>query len=529
MRKADISKYWERINKLELYDNLVEKITFSGADGLKDGFQVEFLSTINGICGKNGVGKSSFLKCIYTILSGNDIEGEYRYTNLEFEVVGKLKGSDVLLTHEDNTSYQNVYYLESSKVCSEILSFLAKTENVEELKDGIEVNEVFNKAKNKDIIEQIIGKKYKRIDVYEIPSALGDDTVFPLFELEDSYGVSYSNVGMGMGEFHCLYIAWYMNWVENKSLVLVEEPENFISVYSQEYLVHYMAKLAADNKLWCIVSTHSYQVLSAIGFENSTIISRATSEKSQPLENRHKNSYVRALGLNYAYKGAILVEDKCAAIFTKFLLRRFYPELLFDFQVVELRCDSNLEKMIKHFEPNVSLDYEFIVVFDADQSEKLKGFNRDTIYSTALPANDLIPPEKVIYESLLQKHELISKRLDVDCGFLLDVIDVHVNLEYHEIYKSISKDLDIEERQLFDAILNVWLMDDNNATKAKFFVASIVYRNQKLKCESNEWILKFTDGVLKGEEFQKDFELENDLVSLTFDGLNSFVNGIELK
>jgi Fe-S cluster assembly ATPase SufC len=529
MRNADILKYWERVNKLNLYKNIVQRIRFSGVEGLKDNFEVEFKSTIHAICGKNGVGKSSFLKSLYRVLSGNIIEEDKRFDNVQYEVEGKLGSQNVLFTHADTHFYTNVYYLESSKLCSEILTFLKTTENIEELKDGIEINQIFNGDKTKEIIEQIIGKKYKSIDIYEISSVLGDDTVFPFFEIEDSYGVKYSNLGMGMGEFHCLYITWYLNWVENDSLVLIEEPENFISVYSQEYLIHYIAKIAADNKLWSVISTHSYQILSSIGFNNATIISRATSKSSIPLANRHKNSYLRALGLNPTFKGAIFVEDYCAAVFTKFLIRKYYPELLFDFQIVELRCDSNLEKIIKHFEPNINIDYEFIVVFDADQSSKLKSLFNKNIYFTALPANSPEPPEKVIYDTLTSKIDLISERLDVSGEYLADIIDQYSSLEYHEIYRNIAAGISVDLRQIYDSILNVWLTEESNEDKAKFFVSSLVNRNNKIECNYEDQTVNFEKGILQGISYSKSFPLTECLVSISFDGINSFVNDKQLN
>lgn len=38
---------------------------------------------------------------------------------------------------------------------------------------------------------------------------------------------------------------WFVNWIDSNSILLIDEIENCISVYSQEYLMDYLAYISS--------------------------------------------------------------------------------------------------------------------------------------------------------------------------------------------------------------------------------------------------------------------------------------------
>lgn len=46
---------------------------------------------------------------------------------------------------------------------------------------------------------------------------------------------------------------WFVNWIDSNSILLIDEIENCISVYSQEYLMDYLAYISSKKHLDIII------------------------------------------------------------------------------------------------------------------------------------------------------------------------------------------------------------------------------------------------------------------------------------
>tara|TARA_R110001606_G_scaffold348622_1_gene498203 strand:+ start:22845 stop:24392 length:1548 start_codon:yes stop_codon:yes gene_type:complete len=468
MRRAKLSDGWRRVLENNRYPLRIDSIILKNILGFENGFSLKFSSGLSAICGKNGVGKSTLLNLMYQKLKFNTID-HYKFCT----------GADVGLTvhNEKSTNLSDkVFYLDPSAECTRIIDYIKNTANFDELLEGVEPSHILNKDEVRLILSKVVGKRYKSIKHYELDSVLEDDSTLPYFEVELFDGTQYPSSQMGLGEHLCIYLFWFANWIEKESILFIEEIENYLSAYSQEGLIDYLAYNLSDRKVWTILTSHSEHILNKVGLEDISIIySRESISKNVKLNKSRE--YFRALGLGEKILGAYLVEDYCAHLFLKKLILTLCPAILDSREIVSLRCDSNLEKMIKHFEPDKKIDYDFFTVFDADQSEKIHKLNKYNIPVAALPSKLSLNPEEEIWQHMNLNLKALSEELSCDFSRLDEFFEDNQTSDHHDRFYNIASSLKISYEALISACISVWLKDEENYNLSKFLILSLLLRN----------------------------------------------------
>ncbi|MBS9439160.1 ATP-binding cassette domain-containing protein [Photorhabdus noenieputensis] len=479
MRSAKVNDIWRHVSEIEKYKTRIVNIAISNLSGFED-INITPQSAITAICGKNGVGKTTLLKFIYNAIKNQKkYLPEDRFGNYDFIINLNYNNNYITLTEKSEHKLDNVYYLEPSQECSRILEYIRKTRNFNEIIEGEGENIAFNDDRVKPEIERIIGKQYKKIVFREITGVIEDDYTFPYFEVELSNDIKYSNVDMGMGEFSVFYILWFIRNCERNSIIFIEEPENFISANTQTYLMDRIAEQANSNKLWVMLSTHSEHILSKISVDNTKVLQKRTSDITHLVEPRYREKYLTALGLTPQLDGVIFVEDNFSAEFLNFLLSKFAPAFLKSHKILPIRCDSNIEKIVLHYEPLRKFSISYIGIFDADQQKKISKYIGKNIYVGALPGKKACPPEVLVWEILVDKLENIASQLQIDLDSIQCSV-VHNSTEnYHDRYLNISKELNIPIAVLLRAIFDQWVKDEVNSKLSHLFILSLINYNKK--------------------------------------------------
>lgn len=387
-------------------------------------------------------------------------------------------------------------------------------------------------------LKKIIGKQYKRIIFKEIADAIEPDYIFPYFEVETMNGIIYSNTDMGMGEFSVLYILWFIHSCDRDSFVFIEEPENFISANTQEYLMDKIAEQCDKKNIWITLSTHSEHILSKIDIEHTKVLQKKPSEVTHLIEPKYREKYLAALGLTPQLDGIIFVEDEFAANFINFILSTKAPSFLKTHKIIPLRCDSNIEKIILHYQPLKKSPVNYIGVFDADQKNKIGDLTSKDIYVVALPAESAQPPEEIVWITLLECVNEISQHLDLDNDSFQTSIMDHGTKNYHDRYKHIANDMQTPLNVLLRTIFSFWQKNTNNKKIIDMFLFSILNYNRILSSEikemdddyiyihvfDNEFPIKKTDilesdkiNLIKGVKitFKLYFDSENFIIRLS--------------
>jgi predicted ATPase len=100
-----------------------------------------------------------------------------------------------------------------------------------------------------------------------------DLIISPFFEV--SFGNDrYDSRTMGAGEIAILYLWWAINRAPRNALILIEEPETYLSPSSQESLSHFLIAEAVQKKLTVVMTSHSAKIIGSFPDENLRFLFR---------------------------------------------------------------------------------------------------------------------------------------------------------------------------------------------------------------------------------------------------------------
>lgn len=520
LKIKEIERSWLNVQKLGNYRKQLRAVSLTDESREDHQLEIDFNSGITAICGKNGSGKSSLLRTIYNFFSESSLR--HSKEGLKVSKIIAFNHKEEVLPQE---SIKNISILEPFSVFQKIHEFITTTDNVEELLEGVDYNSVLDAKAIREELSNVVGKSYSSIKVYEIEDIFPEDENFilPIFEVQTSSGLSYSNSNMGTGEFICIYIFWYLSWIEKETILLIDELENSISAYSQMRLLDYLAKISSFKGIWCVITTHSEHILNKVGLSNIRILSELPSKGLHVVRPEHQIKYLNSLGVGKDISGSILLEDSCALSFCKELINKFNPYFLREKQLVGLGGESNIEKLIKHFKPHQEINYDFFAVFDADMSHKLESMRTSKIKSIALPSGDLNNPDVEIWNTLFEHVEALATSLDISKSIFEESIEEHSVKDYHERLISISSDINIPVDRIRASVIKKWI--EINPQKAAEFALSAMTLGKKIESDKLDSIISMME-----ENSKLDLGFLRELVKAAESyAVFTHFNGIELK
>ena len=142
--------------------------------------------------------------------------------------------------------YDTGYDLDSIKYldCDEniqIQEFNIRQANFEEL---LEQNEEYELLPEQiSDICYLTGKRYQSCKIWEFEDIEGIGIV-PFFNVTIDE-IEYDSRSMGRGEHFLFYLFWYINKCNSGTIVIIEEPETYISICSQIHFANYLGKQIA--------------------------------------------------------------------------------------------------------------------------------------------------------------------------------------------------------------------------------------------------------------------------------------------
>ncbi|MDQ0659480.1 ATP-dependent endonuclease [Paenibacillus sp. W2I17] len=399
MRTARAGDYWR-----ELYNKpfkfKVSKVFFQNLKGVGSG-NVDFLGGITAICGGNGVGKSTLLNAISSVLSSERLASDKSISvKLEgAELVGEFIDSGSSLTRKVNVISNKVeaepsaisvesVWIDGSIQAPKLIEIFSNMPNLSEFLESEEARVA--SEEERAFLSYIVGKDYSRCETYELD--LETYGTVPYFKVK-SDGVEYGSEAMGLGEISLHYILWNLHRLDKNSVVLMEEPETYLAPRSQEALLDVIAKIAADKRLWIILTTHSPSIVKNIPIEHVRILSRVNEsvEISTP---SNGSQYMYSLGLKPQKLGAILVEDRCARELTKCWLARFNPSIIQEYEIVDIGSKGKIIQQVKEF-PFIGPWFKLVGMFDGNERGKINMEDNHWNYSY-LPSE--VAPEQLLKE-----------------------------------------------------------------------------------------------------------------------------------
>ncbi len=323
-----------RLTKLikRRYTTALREARLISRDGVSHSFT--FAPGLSVLSGGNGAGKSTLLGSMYRCISEDDPERSSPIPGVSpwlksISIDGLHAGTHceasydlVSGTRQSNFS-ASVHYIDAAAETEGILQRFRSDPQHGDLLEGVDPSS-FSPDQLKTL-SYILRREYSDVFVYEVTAFSEEETPVPFFEVR-SMDQQYSLTKMGRGELAAVYLLWRLEELAPGSIVLIEEPESHLAVFSQEYLVDALIASAVERDLCLIVSSHSPGFFQKLPAGSVTLVSSLPAPSIT--SNLSTAQIAGHLGVRPQVAALVLVEDDVASEFAKAILSAVDREAL---------------------------------------------------------------------------------------------------------------------------------------------------------------------------------------------------------
>lgn len=469
MRSAKANDFWKKVYQKQ-YANYLKTITLSDCMGYSG--TILFNNGITAICGLNGVGKSTIISCIKSIIGIEDdslfttnksqgvISAEFVMNRTETAIVNPESA------YEKGFNLDMFQYIDSNQAI-ELLKFWSEQTNITEYLEQFETQQ-FSEEELEEI-SWLVGKKYDECISIETDE---DCTYKQVFFKVSAYNRHYSSESMGLGEHFLLYMYYLLKKsVSNDAYIIIEEPESYISIMSQQKLMDFIAKMIYERRISVVITTHSPHILKNIHNENILIVYSKCG--NMQIITGDKIDSQTHLGVEKQLKppkiATLFVEDYAARIFLEIMLKEEVPTIIRQVDIVSVGGESHITKRIS-FDDSQHMDHKFIGIYDGDMRERLdtKDLKWPHLY---LPVINCVETEIYEYVSVEANLNKVIEALPINEG-IYAVISKHEGEDYHDWFLNICNEINVEYKDFIRAFYSVW--KNENSKIIEEFVQSII-------------------------------------------------------
>lgn len=458
IKSAELNDIWKNINK-KSYRYNIRELHLNGLLGIEQ--SIEFKEGIFAICGLNGVGKSTIYNAVKDLL-GLKIEKKEKNKLNNVIVSAKIKNGakEMRVSNKENERLLDkdeppliLIDVDFQKLI-ELNNFFSQENFYEFLEQYEESN--FD-DEDLDSLSYLVGKTYDSVTLREIE--VSDDFVVPYFEVICN-GLKYDSLKMGTGEHFLFYINWILKKVDSSGIILIEEPEVFLSVNSQINLMNVIAKKMNICKFSVVLVTHSPFILKNIPQDKLLILYQYLDKVyfNTEIEKQH---ILNDLGLSLNKKGILIFEDSLALEFFKSICRREAPHYLDNFNLEKLSGYSDISQILSM--PKLkSMEYKIIGIYDGDMRKSGKiDFAKLNWQYAFLPGNESLEKE---YQKIVRKNlDLASERIGLNKHDLNILLSKVQGMEYHDWLQEVAKQSRKEFSFIVDCLYEIWCLDNRES------------------------------------------------------------------
>lgn len=264
MRTAKVRDYWNTAYKRSYGDNFVE----IDLNGLNELHRIQIANGITAICGLNGAGKSTIISAIKAMiglpLSRQDCQ---RLQKSAVSGTASMQRKEITCSSKEGErlidigwNMDRVVYIDCATNMS-VQDYMIGQANLDELL--VQYEEYSLGPDEIEMLSYLVGKQYKSCEIWELVDVEGEDITLPYFRVSID-GETYDSRSMGNGEHFLLFLFWRINRTEKDTLLLIEEPETYISIKSQIAFSNYLGMQMAQKGTKVILTTHSPYILNNI-------------------------------------------------------------------------------------------------------------------------------------------------------------------------------------------------------------------------------------------------------------------------
>lgn len=451
MRNARVQDYWSKVYKRS-YDKSFVSMDLNGLNSIK---QILASSGIWAICGLNGAGKSTVIAAIKDVL-GLPLSkyDTFKIGDANIQAVVAQDKKEINCSNQSGHrfvdqggSLEMVCYLDSA-LNTDVQDFLIRQENLDELLEQYEEYELSDEETKQ--LNEIVGKRYQSCSVKMLDD-IDDSKSIPYCKMCVDNTV-YDSRSMGVGEHFLLYLFLQIKEMKKGGMLIIEEPETYISISAQQSLMNYLAKQIAEKGITVILTTHSPYILKRIRNENIRVINRIKNMVKVviPMESYTAETM---LGMQPLNKGTIFVEDRVAADFLSVCLEDCSPNILREYTIDIVSGESGISERLK-FPKSDNIHYNFIGVYDGDMRGSLS--EADLQWGFCFLPGD--KPLEVLFQDFVTNEEgiaALSQCLQVDESILFAKLATLEGVDYHDWFDELRKLLGVDGKQLIRAFYSL--------------------------------------------------------------------------
>ena len=283
--------------------------------------EAPILSPLTVLAGPNGVGKTTLLRAIWSSLSPEDAAPIISSAGIltagtalvDLSVGGAAETAAVNFTPDEiqpltRTTVPVCHVDSAAQTPMHQKSFRA-FKSAEEIVNGAGASALDDRALAE--VSYILHRAYRTVTLYEVEV----DGVAPFFEVK--YGDDqYDSRTMGAGEMSALYIWWAIQRADSNSILLIEEPEAFLSFGCQISLANFLVSKIVDKNLVVLISSHSSAFISLLPKSSIIFLTRGQTGV-EVLPDRPPPVLLKSLGIDIPILGIVFVEDDIARVLPK--------------------------------------------------------------------------------------------------------------------------------------------------------------------------------------------------------------------
>jgi len=373
--------------------------------------EIPIQSPLTVISGANGAGKTTLLRAMWaaldpdnaasTIIADKKLSGGSAL--VEMSVDGERLMAEARFSADGpepvSTPAVVVHHIDSAASTPLHQKAFGEFSSVDEIVNGAGPREL--EALLLAEVSYIVHRQYRAVTVYEVE--LG--TQVPFFEV--AYGDDrYDSRTMGAGELAALYIWWAVVRAEPSSILLIEEPEAFLSSGSQKSLANFIIAQVVKKGLSCIISSHSSAFISPMPRECLTFFTR-TPAGVRRIEDQPPPVVLKEMGIELFFNVFIFVEDSLGRLLCRAILEKYDPLLSRQVHIEQRNGDGEVISALKLL-ASLKTPIKFVGLFDGDLRGKVP--NALTAYCAFLPGND---PIEALFRGVVEKDpEGLGSRLN---------------------------------------------------------------------------------------------------------------------
>lgn len=351
-----------------------------------------------------------------------------------------------------------VFHVDTSSKISELQDHFCKFTNIQDALNGVPVLECDQDAL--ETLSYLTQIKFSSARVYVLEES-GEER--PFFEVSTAHN-SYDSRTMGLGELAGFYIWWSLERASDRTLLLLEEPESFLSPACQYALAAILVSYAVRKHACIIATTHSPEMIKQA---NKSCLHFGVRENGLAKFGEASESLLRTVGIISSIDSILLFEDRSAQTFARLWLRHFNRIIASAIEYVAMEGDGSVLNALKQL-PGQLKAIRIVGVLDGDMEDNPQHMGKSNI--SFLPGS---MPIETLYRNMMETE------LDrVDPIFQLPALS-HIlfrirALETHEWFEQFRADAGWSHDQLHFMLFRAWISKVENEALAKTYFDALL-------------------------------------------------------